>query len=47
VILVYNLEVRIINAATGEPWRELALDPPKRYQGTGRPLGPTPNNTNP
>ncbi len=47
LILVHDLEVRIINAATGELLRELALDPSKRYQGTGRPPGPAPKNTNP
>jgi transposase InsO family protein len=39
--LVHDLEIRIIAAATGELLRELVLDPSKRYQGTGRPPGPT------
>ena len=47
LILVHDLEIRIINAATGELLRELVLDPTKRYQGTGRPPGPAPKNTNP
>lgn len=39
--LVQDLDIRIIDAATGELLRELALDPTKRYQGTGQPPGPT------
>ena len=42
LILVHDLEIRIIDAATGELLRELVLDPTKRYQGTGRPPGPPP-----
>jgi transposase InsO family protein len=42
LILVDDLDIRIIDAATGELLRELVLDPTKRYQGTGRPPGPTP-----
>ena len=41
LILVQDLDIRIINAATGELIRELVLDPTKRYQATGRPPGPT------
>jgi len=41
IVLVHDLDIRIINAATGELLRELTLDPSKRYQGTGRPPGPT------
>jgi hypothetical protein len=40
-VLVQDLDIRIINAATGELLRELVLDPTTRYQGTGRPPGPT------
>jgi transposase InsO family protein len=40
LILVQDLEIRIIDAATGELLRELTLDTSKRYQGTGRPPGP-------
>jgi hypothetical protein len=40
-VLVQDLDIRIIDASTGELLRELALDPNKRYQGTGRPPGPT------
>jgi transposase InsO family protein len=39
--LVQDLDIRIIDAATGELLRELTLDTTKRYQGTGRPPGPT------
>jgi transposase InsO family protein len=39
-VLVQDLDIRIIDAATGELLRELTLDPSKRYQGTGRPPRP-------
>jgi hypothetical protein len=42
IVLVQDLDIRIIDAATGELLRELVLDPTQRYQGTGRPPGPTP-----
>jgi transposase InsO family protein len=41
-LLVHDLEVRIINAATGELLRELTIDPTRDYQPTGRPPGPPP-----
>ena len=41
IVLVHDLDIRIIDAATGELLRELVLDPSQRYQGTGRPPGPT------
>jgi transposase InsO family protein len=41
ILLVQDLHVRVIDAATGELLRELVLDTTKRYQGTGRPPGPT------
>ena len=41
IVLSQDLEIRIINATTGELLRELTLDTSKRYQGTGRPPGPT------
>jgi transposase InsO family protein len=47
LILVHDLDIRIINAATGELLRELVLDPTTRYQPTGRPPGPTPKRRNP
>ena len=40
IVLVQDLHIRIVDAATGELLRELTLDPAKRYQGTGRPPGP-------
>jgi hypothetical protein len=41
-LLIQNLHVRVINAATGELLRELVLDPTRDYQPTGRPPGPKP-----
>jgi transposase InsO family protein len=41
LLLVQDLHVRIINAATGELLRDLTLDPSRNYQPTGRPPGPT------
>jgi hypothetical protein len=41
VLLVQDLHVRVVNAATGELLRELVLDPTKDYQPTGAPKGPT------
>jgi integrase-like protein len=41
-LLVQDLAVRIVNAATGEILRELEIDPARDYHGTGRPPGPTP-----
>jgi transposase InsO family protein len=45
LLLVQDLNVRIVNAATGELLRELTLDPTRDYQGTGRPPGPAPKIT--
>jgi transposase InsO family protein len=42
LMLVHDLEIRVINAATGELLRELTLDPARDYQPTGRPPGPPP-----
>ncbi len=42
LLLVQDLHIRIINAATGELLRELTLGPSRNYQPTGRPPGPTP-----
>ena len=42
LVLVQDLDVRIINAATGELLRQLTLDPGRNYQPTARPPGPTP-----
>jgi transposase InsO family protein len=41
IVLAQDLDIRVIDAATGELLRELVLDTSKRYQGTGRPPGPT------
>jgi hypothetical protein len=41
VLLVQDLHVRVVNAATGELLRELVLDPTKDYQPTGAHKGPT------
>jgi transposase InsO family protein len=40
LVLVQDLHIRVVDAATGELLRELVLDPTKRYQPTGRPPGP-------
>jgi transposase InsO family protein len=42
LLIIQDLRVRIINAATGELLRDLTLDPARNYQPTGRPPGPTP-----
>jgi transposase InsO family protein len=39
LLLVQDLHIRVINAATGELLRELVLNPGKTYQATGRPPG--------
>src|SRR5258708_2711441 len=41
LILAQDLNIRIINAATGELLREFVLDPTRDYQPTGAPKGPT------
>jgi hypothetical protein len=40
ILLVQDLKIRIINAATGELLRELTLDPDRDYQPTRAPKGP-------
>ena len=40
LLLVEDLQVRIVNAATGELLRDLTIDPSRDYQPTGRPPGP-------
>ena len=40
LLLVQDLDIRVINAATGELLRELTLDPTRDYQPTGRKPGP-------
>ena len=47
LVLVQDLHIRIINAATGGLLRELELDPTVRYQPTHKPPGPTPKTINP
>ena len=42
LMLIRDLHIRVINAATGEILRELVLDPDRNYQPTGRPPGPPP-----
>ena len=41
LLLITDLHIRIINAATGQQLRELTLDPTRNYQPTGAPKGPT------
>src|SRR5207342_1542812 len=41
LLLIQDLHIRVINAATGELLRELTLDPTRDYQPTGAPKGPT------
>jgi len=40
LILIQDLNIRILNAATGELIREITLDPTRNYQPTGAPKGP-------
>jgi len=42
ILLVQDLHVRVVDAATGEPLRDLVIDPRKDYQPRGIPPGPTP-----
>jgi hypothetical protein len=41
LLLIRDLDIRIVNAATGELLRQLTLDPDRNYQPTGRPPGPS------
>jgi transposase InsO family protein len=47
LMLVQDLHIRVINAATGELLRDLTLDPTRDYQPTGRPPGPQPKTPRP
>ena len=47
LLLIQDLDIRIINAATGELLRQLTLDPTRNYQPTGRPPGPPPGTPRP
>ena len=46
IMLINDLDVRVIHATTGEIIRQLTIDPTRRYHGTGaprrtrRPYGP-------
>ena len=42
ILLVHDLHVTVVNAATGEILRDLIIDPRRDYQPTGRPPGPSP-----
>jgi transposase InsO family protein len=42
LLLVQDLDIRIVDAATGELLRQFTLDPDRNYQPTGRPPGPPP-----
>jgi transposase InsO family protein len=41
LLLVQDLDIRVVDANTGELLRELVLDPDRDYQATGAPKGPT------
>jgi transposase InsO family protein len=41
LLLIQDLQIRVVNAATGEILRDLTLDPNRDYQPTGAPKGPT------
>jgi transposase InsO family protein len=45
LLLVQDLHIRVIHAATGELLRELTLDPTRDYQPTAAPKGPTKRTT--
>jgi len=42
ILLVADLDIRVIHATTGELLRHLTLDTTRDYQATGRPPGPPP-----
>jgi transposase InsO family protein len=44
ILLVQDLEVRVVHAATGELLRDLTIDPRRDYQPTGKPPGPATTN---
>ena len=41
ILLVQDLQIRVVDAATGQLLRELVLDPNRDYQPRGAPKGPT------
>jgi transposase InsO family protein len=47
ILLVQDLQVRVVNAATGELLRDLIIDSRRDYQPTGRPPGPPPGTPQP
>ena len=47
LMLVRDLHIRVINAATGEILRDLTLDPTRNYQPAGRPPGTPRRRENP
>ncbi|MEU4289922.1 integrase core domain-containing protein [Kribbella sp. NPDC026596] len=47
MMLVQDLQITVINAATGELIRQLTLDPTRDYQARGLPPGPRPKTHNP
>jgi hypothetical protein len=40
LLLIQDLHIRVIHAATGQLLRDLVLDPSRDYQPTGQPPGP-------
>jgi transposase InsO family protein len=42
IVLVHDLDVRVVHATTGELIRKLTIDPTHDYQPLGRPPGPKP-----
>jgi transposase InsO family protein len=45
LLLIHDLDIRVVNTVTGELPRELVLDPRRDYQPTGAPKGPTKTTT--
>jgi transposase InsO family protein len=41
LVIVEGLDIRVLDATTGETLRALTLDPTRDYQPTGKPKGPT------
>jgi transposase InsO family protein len=41
IVLIDDLHIRIVDAATGELLRDLTINPTDDYQATGKPKGPT------
>jgi hypothetical protein len=42
ILLIQDLNIRVVNAATGQLLRDLIIDPRRDYQPTAKPPGPTP-----